>query len=224
MRKTERGMETAKFFKAETGVGADLWLAQAQTTLFFLIPKTVTSDRLTVTCDKLTALLPARAQWIVEVAEGGICDGRGGAIRNGKVSTTKPCIRTLGLAKPWESMPLHIVWRWRIVCGFPTNYPKDALCVLVSSREGAVRELRGGSAADNCGHTAGRQVERYLVASGHAAGHGGHFPIRDHRNRYVTDIEMHVGATAVEVGSQAKVFLVRAKRWNKGFAVEVVAG
>ena len=203
--------KASRLYKAKTGVGCDgfhpkvpldltkemrgeiveflekveqsgNWPHQACTTMFFLIPKNVTSER-------SIALIPMLIRWwealrAPEVVkwqqkcrlDWDATDGRnGGAQRtvwevlmemerfNGraKAEDRGAVALVLDLAKAFERVSLLVVWAWATHFCFPRKILRGAVRLFRAPEASAVRRMCGGAAPDHHGHLARVQVELF---------------------------------------------------------------
>ena len=156
------------------------WPQQACTTMFFLIPKNVTSE-------KPIALMPTLIRWwealrAFEVAkwqrkyrdDRNATDGRnGGAQRpvceilvemerfNGKAKEEDhgALALVLDLAMAFEHVSLPVVWAWATHFSFPRKILRVLCGYFEHAEASAVRRTRGRAAPDHYGHLARVKVE-----------------------------------------------------------------
>ena len=188
--------KAAKTYKAQTGVCGKKWWNswrrwisvvklpwQACATIFFSIPKNVTSERPTV-------LMPTMIRWwealrAPEVVkwqykhrlEWEVTDERNGGTQrkvwgvlmemerlNGRAKAEDQGAVALVLdpAKAFERVSLPVVWAWATHFSFPRKMLR-VLCRVFRAEASAVRRMCGGAAPDHHSHLVRVQVE--LLAS-----------------------------------------------------------
>ena len=140
---------------------SEKWPQQACTTMFFLIPKNVTSER-------PIALKPTLIRWweaedqkwqsgsrsialigTLPTGEMEELSGRAKAEDRGAVALV------LDLAKAFERVSLPVVWAWA------TQDIAGAVRLFRAPEASAVRRMRGGAAPDHHGHSPRVQLELF---------------------------------------------------------------
>ena len=174
----EKRMEVVELLEKVEQSGK--WPRQACMTMFFMIPKNVTSER-------LIAHVPALIRWreglrAPEVAmwqqryriDGDASDGRhGGAQRTvweillemerfkyraGEDDLGAVAL-VLDLAKAFERVSLPVVWAWATHCSFARKILRVLCGYFLAPEASAVCRMCGGAAPDHPGHLARVKVE-----------------------------------------------------------------
>ena len=137
------------------------WPQQACTTMFFLIPKNVTSERpialmptLTRWWEALRAPEVAKWQWRSPTNCVRNFDGMDRFSGHAKGVDQGAVALVLDQAKVFERVSLPVVWAWATHFSFPRKTSRVLLWLFRATEEGAVRRMCGRAATNLHGHFA----------------------------------------------------------------------